>query len=84
MLGRGSTLEMNFLILALMEALFSASGTTKAQLWRGLHWSLKQLEIGKWADRDEHGQQYPRGSDQAKRANQNLCGEDCFLALFVD
>ena len=79
MLGRGSTLEMNFLILALMAALFTASGTTKAQLWRGLHWSLKQLQNGKWADHDEYGQQYPRGSAEAKRANQNLCGEDGFF-----
>ena len=81
MVGHGSTLEMNFLMVCMMTALFMKSGTTKQLLWKRIVWSLQQLFDGQWSAYDEYGAKYCDRTPEGRRAGTNLCGDDGFFGV---
>jgi len=83
MLGRGSTVEMNFLILSIMAALLTKFGTNRTmdQLWRGIVWSLTWLQKGVHPSHDEYGRKYDENSLEGRRAGDNLCGEKEYFGV---
>ena len=79
MLSRGSTLATNFLIHFVYKTLTVKGGThqTMEQIWRLICWSLDSLARGLWPEMDPHGQAWPQGSPDARRAGTALAGGWC-------
>ena len=76
LLGRGSTLDFNFTVLALPKHL-AKKGTvqdTWRTCWRILAWSFHALWTGMWPSVDARGRAWPAGSVDAHRANTPLAG----------
>ena len=76
LLGRGSTLQFQFLIAGIFKHLASTSavGHTQRRVWRKMCWSLTALWHGVHPAEDEYGRAWPAGSRQRARQGSPLCG----------
>ena len=77
MIGRGSTLQSNFLIYTIWWKLVATTNASK-NVWlnfsRTLKWSLYWMFIGVWPMRDEEGNAYADGTLEAEKAGTPLAG----------
>ncbi len=79
MLGKGTTLQFNFLIFFLFKSLVRTTGPKKTmpRIWKIICWSLDWLQKGTWPTSDVDGHVFPPHTKEGELAGSKLADGYC-------